>query len=128
MGMHDDVRWLLVQFVADLHRQESVNVGVLVESEHGRAARFRGADAGGVVDARWVQWTDAANWQNWILYWQDRFLVEQVALDDMVDNRPSCNFRVIPGGRMKVRPPLNGSLDAIADERYGKLVAPPGRR
>lgn len=76
--------YLIVQYVADLFRQESRNIGVIVRMGAERGSRF--SPSRGPIYAQWVQ------------YWE-RMLPEDHGWEEILKNS-TANYRVIRGGEI----------------------------
>lgn len=114
--------WLVVKYVADLRRQECVNVGVLVESDGQRTVRFKGQDPDGRIDGNAVKgWINSESWRGWVTYWMDGFIDDGDPLEAMISDSAVEHFRVVPGGRVVAGDDFE-NIDELANDLYRILV------
>jgi hypothetical protein len=132
-------RFLLVKYIADLHRFEPRNIGVVVCSPKGAEARFTGeySDRPGEVDGRSIPSfvTSGNAYKQWIRYWREALLAGRVTVPEsgaIVDvtspgfaealqQTSRGNFVVADSGTVLD----DGSADelpAVADQLFGQLV------
>ncbi|MAT05542.1 MAG: hypothetical protein CL424_10925 [Acidimicrobiaceae bacterium] len=121
-----ETEWLVVKFVADLRRNEPVNVGVMLSTPAGRRSRFKGERNDGTIDGHKVRWAQSAdNWRRWVEYWRWEFHERLVDPQAMINEQRASNFVVTYGGRQ-----LAGETndpDALLDELFGVLVDEQGK-
>lgn len=132
-------KYLLVKYIADLHRFEPRNIGVIVCSAAGAEARFAGehADRPGEVDGRSIPnfVTSAGAYKQWVRYWRDAIAAGRVtvpASGDVVDvtspgfadamlQTSRGNFVVVDAGFV-LDEVAGAELPAVADQLYAQLV------
>lgn len=108
--------WLVVKFVADLRRDEPRNVGLMLDVDGQRRARFAAEGEDGRPDGRRVRWTDSDNWARWVQYWRGTWIEDRYPVEDMLIGEQSNNFRVVRGGRL-----LAGDAVEDVDEFFDEI-------
>jgi hypothetical protein len=132
-------KYMLLKYIADLHRFEPRNIGVVVYCQDGAEARFVGefADRLGEVDGRSIPSfvTSASAYKQWVRYWRDVFIAGHVmepASGRIVDvtspdfaealmNTSRGNFVVVVAGSVLDEVSVE-ELPAVADQLYAQLV------
>lgn len=68
-----NTRFIIAKFIPDVFRNEPKNIGVIVWSPQGVAARFFGERAPGDIDGRSVRHgcADTGAYKQWITYWRE---------------------------------------------------------
>lgn len=134
-------RYLLVKHVPDMHRREPRNVGVLVWTPRGVAARFVGdkADAPGDVDGRsvpdFIRSKDA--YRQWVRYWHRSVSRDRLSLRAGDSDVPRSDPRFLEALSSASRddyPVTDGGFildaidglepDEVAESIYARLVEP----
>jgi hypothetical protein len=113
-------RFAILKYVADLRRNEPVNVGVAVWGEAGTALRLRG-QAGDRIDGRSARLpkADLANYRAWFEYWT--YLLDTPGpVRDVPPRRRGDNFFAEPGGELLFGADTDAT--ALADDLYRQLV------
>ncbi len=132
-------KYMLVKYIADLHRFEPRNIGVIVCSQQGAEARFVGefADRPGDVDGRSIPSfvTSGNAYKQWVRYWRDVFVAGRITVPasgatvdvtspgfpEAVQETSRGNFVVVDAGAVLDEVPV-GKLSAVADQLYAQLV------
>ena len=132
-------KYLLVKYIADLHRFEPRNIGVIVTCGSGAEARFAGefSDRPGEVDGRSIPSfvTSASAYKQWVRYWRDVFLAGRLtvpASGEVVDvtspgfaealqETSRGNFVVVDAGTVLDEISAE-ELPDVADQLYAQLV------
>lgn len=115
-----NARWYIAKYMDDLRRREPKNVGVLLFTDRGVQARFRG-DTGDKIDGRLVRGTfgSLTNYKAWVAYWKAVAAENKVA--DLLKRRAADNYFVELGGE---RVWGNESVEpqVFADQLFHELV------
>ena len=97
--MDGRAEFLLAQYHRDPIRREPKNVGVIVLTDRGAAARFLGERAGSDIDLRTVRWSrEPAIYQQWVEHWREELDSSEGDLIKRLSRTNGGNFDVIPGG------------------------------
>lgn len=121
-GHSNRIEWLIAKYVADLHRQEPRNVGVVVKAGDSFLTRFLGERADGQIDGRRVRWPSSlANYRAWVDYWRYAVNQEGADLGNLTKRLGDENYYLEYGGER-----LFGSEDTdpnyMLDYLYSVLV------
>ncbi len=123
--MGNSTKYLVIQHLPDLFRQEPRNVGVVVAQGVNLAARFFGeSNVGAPLDGRKLrafQYPDV--YRQWVNYWRRTLAQGASALDELVQTSGQ-HFRVIEGGRLSDTG--GDSIEDIANYAYSVLVSEGG--
>jgi hypothetical protein len=91
-------RYWIAKYVEDPLRNEPRNVGVIVSTPEGVAARFAGENEEGAIDRRKLQGFKYADiYIQWLDYWRNRI---QDRLFDEIVNSQTPNYYVAVGGEV----------------------------
>jgi len=136
-------RYLLAKFIPDLSRMEPRNVGVLVWSKNGTAARFLAEKAlsPGEIDGRSVpayitNVTNVYTYKQWIQFWRselsktiidpayggDSVSVEDSSFLDVLRNSSRGHFILEEGGFLLDELPPSLDAEQFADDIFKTLV------
>jgi hypothetical protein len=113
------VRYWIAKYVEDPFRNEPRNVGIVVSTPDGMAARFAGERDDGTVDGRRLQsFKFAEVYKQWIQYWREQIRAENI---EAITSATTQNYYVIQGG--EVSDTGSDGADAICKFLYGLLVS-----
>ena len=118
-------RILLAKHIADYRRNEPRNVGVIVASEHGYAARFVGEAEPGRVDgnrARSVVGPLTDVYREWVAFWREELHLGAHGLQAVLDER-APNFYLEAAADMWEED--SQAPQALLDYYYDVLVGDP---
>lgn len=116
-------RIFLAKYVPDAARWEPRNVGVIVDVDGVRKARFLAEDAGGNIDgyrARWAVGAPIEVYREWVRFWR-REIVERGEDPLSPDDRGPQTFFVDQAGQVLAESEPR-TVDLMVDEYFGRLV------
>jgi hypothetical protein len=109
----------IAKYIEDPFRNESRNIGVIVTTPEGLAARFAGEREDGTVDGRRLQsFKYAEVYKQWLQYWREQLEAENI---DGILGATTENYRVVPGG--EVSDTGSDGAEAVCKFLYGLLVS-----
>ncbi len=111
-------RYWVAKYVEDPFRNETRNVGVIVNTGDEVAARFAGEREDGSIDGRRLQGFKYSDvYKQWLQYWREQLDAENL---DGILGAVTENYRVVPGG--EVSDTGTDGAEAICRFLYGLLV------
>lgn len=116
--------WYLIQYIADLHRRESKNVGIATESNGKWGLRMIGLRRTGEIDGRALralQHIKADEYRSWTRYLQYAIQSNQWDHAMMQSIRRPSNFTILHGGKIFEQSPLS----SVTNDLFEDLVAVP---
>jgi hypothetical protein len=132
-------RYLIAKYIPDLRRGEPRNIGVVVWTPYGIAARFAAEKPGlpGEVDGRSIpSFVSSANaYKQWIQFWHDEIAKPELApvtggqpinrslpeVLEVLSQSGKGNFALVEGGLL-LDPVNPDSVGDVVDYLYGQLV------
>lgn len=121
--MTAQAKFLIAQHVPDLFRREPRNIGVLVEKEGDRAARFVGESDPNEFDGRRLRSLPHAGvYRQWVSFWRE-MLEQGEPFESMIQSNGS-HYRLLDGG--SVSDTQDDSAGEIADYLHSLLVSDGG--
>jgi hypothetical protein len=116
--------YIIAQHIPDLFRNEPRNVGVIVQIDGKRTARFLGETGAGKVDGRKLKHMPYPEvYRQWVDYWNDEVASSDDALAGLLANSGQ-HYRIVEGG--EVADVGEDNVHDVAQFLYTSLVSEEG--
>lgn len=129
------VRILVAKHVPDLRRMEPHNIGVVVWSDHGIAAKFIGDDEG-----KFTGFPATSSIKDWVSYWK-AFIGKQEVRDnsgklihstdpaffELLKSKSKAQYALVDAGELLDKVD-NDELKDVAESLFMELVSPPTKK
>lgn len=116
--------WYIIQFISDLRRRESKNIGIVTHNEDNWGLRMIGLDKSGKVDGKAIrgfQNLTTDGYERWVQFLRDAIKDDQWDIATSLHTQRPSNFVIMSGGKLFDDTPLS----SLTNELFDDLVAKP---